>query len=387
MDQNKIQRFNELKNRASKNFDKYLNALLNGTDVYMLPKERLSDREWRELNGLLSEKNVKFIETIERGVPYMQFSKINNHDTFENAAAKIKMMRFNELKNRASKSFDKYLNALLNGTDVYMLPKERLSDREWRELNDLLSEKNVKFVEKMERGVPYMQFSKTNNHGEFKRATAKVKVMQFNAIRNKYPYLSDSVIQEIVDNQDNISPGEIYNMIRHTKKKYNLSQAEFNKAVAYGKIPTRYIDVSQYQQWTWVRQSRVHQPHAKRDIHHISLNVNIVEGLIKALDDVLAQDAGRYIEYYKFPKSDYYDEAITRHDPVTIYLSARNRDIEQKIVRAVAPYARSNEGLLGEILGYGVDISPETTQKYGMSVGEHASMQIYNALRNINARN
>ena len=82
-----------------------------------------------------------------------------------------------------------------------------------------------------------------------------------------------------------------------------------------------------------------------------------------------------------------YDEAITRHDPVTIYLSARNRDIEQKIVRAVAPYARSNQGLLGEILGYGVDISPETTQKYGMSVGEHASMQIYNALRNISARN
>ena len=56
MDQNKILRFNELKNRASKSFDKYLNALLAGTDVYMLPKERLSDREWRELNDLLSEK-------------------------------------------------------------------------------------------------------------------------------------------------------------------------------------------------------------------------------------------------------------------------------------------------------------------------------------------
>lgn len=295
-----------------------------------------------------------------------------------------KIQRFNELKNRASKSFDKYLNALLNGTDVYMLPKGRLSDREWRELNDLLSEKNVKFVETIERGVPYMQFSKTNNHGEFKRATAKVKVMQFNAIRNKYPYLSDSVIQEIVDNQDNISPGEIYNMIRHTKKKYNLSRAEFNKAVAYGETPNNYIDVSQYQRWTWVRKSRVQQPHAKRDIHHISLNVNIVEGLIKALDDVLAQDAGKYIEYYKFPKSDYYDEAITRHDPVTIYLSARNREIEQKIVRAVAPYVRSNEGLLGEILGYGVDISPETTQKYGMSVGQMVSGQIYAMLKNYN---
>ena len=176
-------------------------------------------------------------------------------------------------------------------------------------------------------------------------------------------------------------------MIRHTKKKYNLSRDEFNKAVAYGETPNDYIDVSQHQRWAWERKSRVQRPHAKRDIHHISLNVNIVEGLIKALDDVLAQDAGRYIEYYKFPKSDYYDEAITRHDPVTIYLSARNRDIEQKIVRAVAPYVRSNEGLLGEILGYGVDISPETTQKYGMSVGEHASMQIYNALRNISARN
>ena len=298
-----------------------------------------------------------------------------------------KTQRFNELKNRASKSFDEYLNALLNGTDVYMLPKERLSDREWHELNELVKWKNVKFVEKMERGVPYMQFSKTNNHGEFKRATAKVKVMQFNAIRNKYPYLSDSVIQEIVDNQDNISPGQIYNMIRHTKKKYNLSRDEFNKAVAYGETPNDYIDVSQHQRWAWERKSRVRQPHAKMDLYHISLNVNIVEGLIKALDNVLIQDAGRYIEYYKFPKSDWYDEAISRHDPVTIYLSARNDDIEQKIVRAVAPYARSNQGLLGENLGYGVNISPETTQKYGMSVGEHASMQIYNALRNINARN
>ena len=110
----------------------------------------------------------------------------------------------------------------------------------------------------------------------------------------------------------------------------------------------------------------------------------VLEGLIKALDDVLAQDAGRYIEYYKFPKSDYYDEAITRHDPVTIYLSARNRDIEQNIVRAVAPYARSNEGLLGEILGYGVDISPETTQKYGMSVGQVVGRQIYAMLKNYN---
>ncbi len=297
-----------------------------------------------------------------------------------------KILRFNELKNRASKSFDEYLDALLTGTDVYMLPKERLSDREWHELNELVKWKNVKFIETTERGVPYMRLSKTSNRATYKSATAKVKAMQFNAIRNKYPYLSDSVIQEIVDNQDNISSGQIYNMIRHTKKKYNLSRDEFNKAVAYGKTPNNYIDVSQYQRWTWKRKSRIQQPHASRDTYHISLNVNIVEGLIKALDSVLIQDAGRYIEYYKFPKSDWYDEAITRHDPVTIYLSARNRGIEQKIVRAVAPYVRSNEGLLGEILGYGVDISPETTQKYGMSVGQHASMQIYNVLRNINSR-
>ena len=33
MDQNKIQRFNELKNRASKSFDEYLDALLTGTDA------------------------------------------------------------------------------------------------------------------------------------------------------------------------------------------------------------------------------------------------------------------------------------------------------------------------------------------------------------------
>lgn len=54
----------------------------------------------------------------------------------------------------------------------------------------------------------------------------------------------------------------------------------------------------------------------------------------------------------------------------------RDPDTEQQIVAAVAPYARSNEGLLGQILGPGVDINTETTDINGLSVGQTVAANI-----------
>ncbi|MBR0212961.1 MAG: hypothetical protein IJQ55_05140, partial [Alphaproteobacteria bacterium] len=96
-------------------------------------------------------------------------------------------------------------------------------------------------------------------------------------------------------------------------------------------------------------------------------------------DGIMVADGGRYIDSYKFPKTSYYDKHILkRHDPVTIYISARNPELEKKIADAVRPFVRSNEGLIDEMLGYGVSISPETsgTSENDLSVGQQAALNI-----------
>ena len=288
--------------------------------------------------------------------------------------------RFAFLKSRASRNFDRYMKAFLDGTDIYMLPKSRLTDTEWKELNSMLSSSGVKLVPILHKdNYMYMKFAKVDKKKDFENATAKIKVQQFNYIRTNYPNISDEVIKTIVDKQDELSVFDIYHMLRHTNRPYKLNKDEFIKAVEYGSRDTDGIKVFEYQDWTWARRSVVR--HKKTAKYHISLNVSVVPGLIHALDEIIKQDRGELIDYYKFPKQDQYNEAIKRHDPVTIYLYSRDSSIEQKIVRAVAPYARSNEGLLGQLLGNGVDINKETTDDYGMSVGQLASRQIYNELR------
>lgn len=90
------------------------------------------------------------------------------------------------------------------------------------------------------------------------------------------------------------------------------------------------------------------------------------------------------ILYYWFRK--YYldtnDKITTRHDPVTIYISARNPELEARITRAVQPFVRSNEGMIGEMLGNGVCINPETsTGQNGISVGQQISQDIANYIK------
>lgn len=231
----------------------------------------------------------------------------------------------------------------------------------------------------------YMRFANAAKQENFLSADTKIKHRQFCAIKRAYPNLSDEVIRGIVANQDVLLADDIYYLIRFYEKGYELPYMEFKDAVDYAEKPTKDIKVFEYQRWTWSRASVIERQHFIKDIHHMSLNVNVVEGLVKALDKVVVEDAGRYIDYYKIPKAGYYKEATTRHDPVTVYLYNRNREVEQNIVKAVAPYARSNEGLLGQVLGKGVDINEETSCKYGMSVGRMASKKIYDMLANTRA--
>lgn len=127
--------------------------------------------------------------------------------------------RFAFLKSRASRNFDRYMKAFLDGTDIYMLPKSRLTDTEWKELNSMLSSSGVKLVPILHKdNYMYMKFAKADKKKDFENATAKIKVQQFNYIRTNYPNISDEVIKTIVDKQDELSVFDIYYMLRHTRK-------------------------------------------------------------------------------------------------------------------------------------------------------------------------
>lgn len=66
----------DLKNRASKNFDKYLKEFQEDGIIRMLPLERLTSQEWDMLNSKLSNENVVMIPAEKNGKKYMRFSNI-----------------------------------------------------------------------------------------------------------------------------------------------------------------------------------------------------------------------------------------------------------------------------------------------------------------------
>ncbi|MBQ2017548.1 MAG: hypothetical protein II208_03430 [Alphaproteobacteria bacterium] len=142
----------ELFNRASKNFDKYLHAFLDRGEVYMLPRERMTDEMWRELNKSLAGQGVRLVPTEQKGVRYMMFSALPK----QQAQGKETIA---QLRNRASRNFDKYLHAFLERGESYMLPRERLTDEMWRELNKSLAEQGVCLVPTEHNAIKYMMFS------------------------------------------------------------------------------------------------------------------------------------------------------------------------------------------------------------------------------------
>ena len=65
-----------LRQKASKNFETYLAEIKNSGKSAKLPKQRLSDAEWEELNkSLMSSDNVRLVDT---GDGYMRFELIDN---------------------------------------------------------------------------------------------------------------------------------------------------------------------------------------------------------------------------------------------------------------------------------------------------------------------
>ena len=66
----------ELKNRASKRFNQYLQDFKANGTVMALPRERLSDAEWQELNKIIKNQGVVLVPTVKNGYEYMAFSAL-----------------------------------------------------------------------------------------------------------------------------------------------------------------------------------------------------------------------------------------------------------------------------------------------------------------------
>ena len=397
---------NYLRYRASKNFEKYLKDFLTtGRDIG-LPSERLTPSEWRELNMELASVGVQMVEREYRGSMYYFFTKAT-------------------LRNRASKNFEKYLDACIKHNESAGLPVARLSDAEWETLNQELAPLGVKLVKGQSRdnGAWYYWFTRTEPQSSqtkaniYHQAREDIVNMLFDKIKKRYPNLADPTILEIIESRGT-STTLIYQKLRYKQDGHytDVSEQDYNRACEYAlmrcsnstypahnnhswnprkwgqphvsSVPdswkklNRDIRISNRQDWTWFRMcSGATLPPIHGDPNnvgfHISCNVNIFDKTLQALDDIVVQDGGQYIYAYKFPRADYYyDEILVRHDPITIYMYARNPELEQKIVRAMQPFVRSNEGLLDEMLGNGCSISPETSNNGGVSVGRKAAIDL-----------
>lgn len=408
----------ELRNRASSNFEKYLNMILQTGEVRGLPEARLKPEEWLELNQDLKSVGV-VLEPRKHtdGKMYYCFSKINT--------PQYNTANITNLRNRASSNFERYLNMFLQTGEKKGLPAGRLRPEEWNELNQNLKSVGVILVPRIHPdGYIYYWFSKSQNQPmnsdekkqSFTEAKQSVMDSLVSQIKSKYNNIPDFVIRKMIES--NADEEAIYNYLRFKQDgEYNdVSKQEFENAFIYAfqssgnkdlltqiafhhhwnpaehridSLPNvsergsdwprdRYIEMSGTQNWTWFRSCKgaVFNPVQDRnnpDGYHMALNVRITKRLLQILDDILIADGGRYIHSYKIPKD--FIDVRSRHDVVTIYTNARNPELEQRIVKAIQPFVRSNDGLIGDMLGNGVCISPETSSK-GYSVGTKISRDI-----------
>lgn len=327
----------------------------------------------------------------------------------------------NKLRNRASKNFDKHLNDFLTAGKTSGLPESRLTPEEWKLLNRSLIESGVQLVPRMQKGNMYYWFAKAseqmNKICAFAHGREELENKLIEIIRQKYPNLSTNTILNILRSGNPTDVDTVFKMLRYKQdgEYTDVSQQEFEDAFYYAitscyndielidkgglhnwngieyafthdlhrKTPqSKYIGMSGLQDWTWFRfYNNGAQSFDISARFHISLNVRVTKDLLKILDSFLVQDGGKYINLYKFPKTDCYDEILCRHDTVTIYTKARNPELEKQIAHAIQPFVRSNDGLIGEMLGKGISISPETTAKNKISVGRTAAKDIASIIK------
>lgn len=346
---------------------------------------------WGELERILQENNVKY-ERIQRQIdsvirPCVTFVADDNLDFVNKVTSVIKLRT---LKNKASERFDMRIENLLTNGEYVGWPTYRATDEEWKQIKELLKPFGINLYPK----DGYMYINKGRTVQDYQHATGAVEEKTFNMLKQRYPNIPDENLHAIVKSD---SAEEIYELLRYTLpgKEYKLYPEDWESALGYHHANHMRVyspDVRRgvpYDGW-YVRQycGKNRQPVSYEnggEGYHISLNVKVSSEVLDALDSILQQDRGQYIDYYKFPMDSY--ECTRRFDPITIYTRARNPELERMIADYVASEVRDNHGLIGEMVGPGVAIAEETSKKYGRSVGEHEADIMFDKLRRMRGEN
>ncbi|MCQ2562765.1 MAG: hypothetical protein MJ158_04095 [Alphaproteobacteria bacterium] len=376
---------NDLQIKASTHFQEYLDMAQSGKQYIGIPYNRLSTAEWEKLNANILHTGIILVPKIKSsdGGKYMVFTPFSR---------------------MLSNKFDEYIDLVKQTNKMVDFPAHILTASQWNVLKDMLAVKGIAFKlvgDKMRMMTINKSKKMALNYG-----LNMLEQKLFEVIQERYPNLSDDTISRIAKADNQFS---MYDALRYAKTPYNSSERDFTEALRYalntaskqlGEFPALakwkpskpeldelgtninpQITMFGYQSWTWAREySGAHNP-IKNPHHphgfHVSLNVNITPELLKSLDELVAKDMGRHIQYYKFPKLSDFKEAKTRHDPVTIYMYSRDDNTEQEIVKRVAPFVRENDGLIGYLLGTGVDINEEMPAGSDKSVGQDFAQKVY----------
>lgn len=142
------------------------------------------------------------------------------------------------LKNKASKNFEEYLNNFLSGTANRLLPKNRLSDAEWAQLNYELAKNSIEMIPRIQNGAEYMAFNRISASEKTKRLLLAGKLATMENLANRFEYISGVHGWEYKDrsglgfehirlNIDNMSASEI-NKIRQACQERSITLQEMN---------------------------------------------------------------------------------------------------------------------------------------------------------------
>ncbi len=377
----------ELTKRIHPNFDKYLeNFILYGENVEF--PTNLSDDENQNINAELKSYGV----WLHRTGPNTGYRFGVN----KNSGTGYKKL----LWLRANKEFDNYVNYFLKTGEPQGFSVGRMTDEMWNDLSASLIERGIVLHPEVHTsGQKYMVLRSLDWVRKNGNAAEKTNMKIFDDIKKFYPnvpagnaYLISNLNTDNLVGRENFAEYEIddaYKLLRHTRPGETLytneSLDDFKKSRAYQlDHANRKSGVfgMNHDGWFWrgfSDQSNHILPDG-RDSWHISINARLCPELLRALDQVVVQDQGRTILEYKF--TDHYSAVGTRFDTISMYTRARDPELEAAIARAVAPFVRSNDGLMGDMLGKGVSIIRDTSTT-DKSVGQVAADKILHHMVNL----
>lgn len=362
----------ELTARLSTNFDKYMWRFIDTGENVDFPMNSITWKELQEINKHIKQYGIILAEYPKN--PTIQWL-LHNKQTYRFDIAPGSDGYFELLCHRVNKNFDYYLNRFLRGEKSAGFLVGCMSERMWMDLNNLLSKHGIiMHREKGKNGQDFMVFR--HKKQVFENGTLSLRQRMFNEIKQKYPNIPDININAILEETDE---HRIYNLLRFKlNNAYDKPTAQdYQDVYKYmGEHTRNSIEYKADAGWLWGKYAGTDRPQHGHSAYHISLNVAVNVNALAALDDILRQDRGRIIKKYKIPNT--HAGCVTRFDTITIYTVARDAALEQRIYNALAKYVRSNEGLIGQEIGRGMVIAPETTTKYGRSLGQHVADNIAN---------